>query len=62
MEQDILNLINGQLQAAHGGQWLDNVEPATGQNYSPDHGPLISKPSQQVTVENSQLVRYSIDR
>ena len=34
MEQDILNLINGQLQPALGGEWLDNVEPATGSNYN----------------------------
>ena len=34
MEQDILNLIDGQLVPAAGGGWLDNVEPATGQVYS----------------------------
>ena len=33
MEQDILNLVNGQLQPALGGDWLDNVEPATGEVY-----------------------------
>ena len=34
MEQDILNLIDGQLVPAAGGGWLDNVEPATGKVYS----------------------------
>jgi aminomuconate-semialdehyde/2-hydroxymuconate-6-semialdehyde dehydrogenase len=33
MEQDILNLINGELAPAVGGAWLDNVEPATGEVY-----------------------------
>ena len=33
MENDVLNLINGVLQPALGGEWLDNVEPATGAAY-----------------------------
>jgi len=33
MENDVLNLINGVLQPALGGEWLDNVEPATGAVY-----------------------------
>ena len=33
MENDVLNLINGMLQPALGGEWLDNVEPATGAGY-----------------------------
>lgn len=33
MENDVLNLINGVLQPALGGEWLDNVEPATGEVY-----------------------------
>lgn len=33
MENDVLNLINGVLQSALGGEWLDNVEPATGAVY-----------------------------
>ena len=33
MENDVLNLINGMLQPALGGEWLDNVEPATGAVY-----------------------------
>ena len=33
MENDVLNLINGVLQPAFGGEWLDNVEPATGAVY-----------------------------
>lgn len=31
---DLLNYIDGSFQPARGGQWLDNVEPATGRNYS----------------------------
>ena len=33
MENDVLNLINGVLQPALGGEWIDNVEPATGAVY-----------------------------
>ncbi len=33
MANDVLNLINGVLQPALGGEWLDNVEPATGAVY-----------------------------
>lgn len=33
MENDVLNLINGTLQPALGGEWLENVEPATGAVY-----------------------------
>lgn len=33
MQQDILNLINGEQVPALGGAWLDNVEPATGEVY-----------------------------
>ena len=33
MENDVLNLINGVLQPALGGEWIDNVEPATGATY-----------------------------
>lgn len=37
---DLLNYIDGRLQPAAGGAWLDNYEPATGQVYSrlPDSG------------------------
>lgn len=37
---EILNYINGQLQPALNGGWLDNYEPATGQVYGrlPDSG------------------------
>ena len=31
---DLLNYIDGSFQPARGGKWLDNVEPATGRNYS----------------------------
>ena len=33
MENDVLNLIGGVEQPALGGEWLDNVEPATGLAY-----------------------------
>lgn len=33
MENDVLNLIGGEHQPALGGEWLDNVEPATGAVY-----------------------------
>ena len=33
MANNVLNLINGVLQPALGGEWLDNVEPATGAVY-----------------------------
>lgn len=32
--QDILNFINGEFVSAQSGQWLDNVEPATGKVYT----------------------------
>lgn len=31
--EDILNLIGGTFAPAHSGEWLDNIEPATGQVY-----------------------------
>lgn len=33
MEKDVLNLIGGQHLPAQSGEWLDNVEPATGKAY-----------------------------